>query len=99
MAKVIFKLEKSGDVFAAFPEFPGDMNPANMCSYAHVGQHGAASMHYVADCKPATPEQYAALLKELVAIGYDDLRIVRKMSRADFQARKDDLNRDRFQMF
>jgi hypothetical protein len=86
---VIFKYDKgSRDVFAAFPTLAGDMNPATMTSYAHLGQHSAASMDYVAECKPAAPADYAPLLKELRAIGYDDLVIRRRMTRADFLERE-----------
>lgn len=90
MTPVIFKKE-NGDVFAAFPTLPGDMSPATMTCYAHIGQHSAAHMRYVSNAKPAKPAEYAELLRELVEIGYDDLVIVRRMTRAHYNARKAEL--------
>jgi hypothetical protein len=53
--------------------------PANtgcIMSYMHVGQHGEASLDFVRECKPATPEQYADLKNELEnLVGYElDIR-------------------------
>ena len=89
--KVIFK-KHDGEVFAAFPTLLGDMSPYTMCGYAHIGQHGAYCMSYVADAKPAKPEEYAPLLAELTQI-YDDCELViaRKMAQADLEIRKAEL--------
>lgn len=76
---VVFRAWRSdGNVIALFPELPHDLSGRFCTSYAHVGQHGAASYtHCIAITRPATPAEYAPLLKELRAIGYDNL-IVRK---------------------
>jgi len=89
---VIFKRE-GHDVCAFFPTLPGDMNPATMSCYAHVGQHGAADMAYVSNCRPARPHEYADLLAELQRIGYDDLIIRRRMTRRDYETRASELKR------
>lgn len=59
---VIFRAVKSGDFkgdieafFPAIPETP-DQPHKTICCYAHVGQHGAASMDYYRDyTRPALP--------------------------------------------
>lgn len=86
MTPVIFKLCE-GEVTAVFPQEPGSNDPRTLGVYAHVGQHGIGDMHWAADAKPATPEQYEPLLRELRAIGYDDLVIRRRMTRADHKKR------------
>ena len=86
MTPVIFRKFKTGEVLALFPTLPGTNDPHTCQSYQHIGQHGAAS----ADCsytKPATPAEYADLLRELVSIGYDDLKIVKRFTRQHFTIR------------
>lgn len=78
---VIFKKERGG-IFAAFPTLPGSLDPLTMCSYAHIGQHSSAHESYIAEAKPAHPEEYADLKRELEQIGYR-LKIRRRMSQAD----------------
>lgn len=39
--------------------------------YAHEGQHSTGSIDWMRTTRPATPEEYASLLRELTAIGYD----------------------------
>ncbi len=93
MTPVIFKRELEGNgVYAAFPTLPGDNSPYTMACYAHIGQHSIVCEQYVRETKSAKPVEYASLLKELRQIGYDDLVIRRRMSRADFLARKAALN-------
>lgn len=71
--KVIFrKWKTNGDIIALFPEVPAD-NIGNLCSsYEHIGQHGGADYNLVVfyKTKPATPEEYADLKKELETLGY-----------------------------
>lgn len=79
MQRVIFrKWKDSGDVIAFFP----DQREKNglILSYEHVGQHGAASYPHP-QTLPASPAEYAGLLRELKTIGYDDLRIVKRVQR------------------
>lgn len=42
-----------------------------MLCYAHIGQHGTASLDYYWETKPANPEEYAELLAELRGIYTD----------------------------
>ena len=59
------------DVWAYFPFDMADFNGNHTC-YQHVGQHGAASPGYAAECAEAKPDEYEALHNELVAIYSDD---------------------------
>lgn len=60
--------DEGGDVIAVFPEIP----ESNGCvsSYVHNGQHGACSRGVVDVTRPATPEEYAPLKRELEAEPY-----------------------------
>ncbi len=43
----------------------------NLNSYQRIGQHGACSPELLTDLEPATPEEFAALHRELtVQVGY-----------------------------
>lgn len=79
--KVIFRKFPDGDIIAFFPELPA--NRGKMLSYMRVGQHGEADSNYAAYTKPATPEEFAALEKELRGI-YEVLDI-RKRSTFEMQ--------------
>lgn len=69
--KVIFRYW-SGNVIALFPEEPADQQGIYCTSYQHVGQHGAADPNMVVYySKPATPEQYADLKRELEGKPYN----------------------------
>jgi len=68
--RVVFRLWNSGhgkgDVIALFPDIK---ERGYMCeSYMHIGQHGAADYSAVIErTRPATPEEYAYLERELTA--------------------------------
>jgi len=70
---VIFRNDRTvwKDCFALFPELPSD-EFGNFCTaYQHVGQHCAADYNgCIAQSDPATPAEYADLLKELERRGY-----------------------------
>lgn len=75
--KVTFRKERDGELLAVFAELA---TPHTLTAYAHVGQHTDVSLEYYRECtKPATPGEYAGLLAELRAIGYDDLRVVKRL--------------------
>jgi len=76
MTKVAFRKDKQdGEIVAVFPETNDGTN--TYTSYAHYGQHSACCGAWVVEStRPAKPEEYAELLAELRAIGYDDLQIV-----------------------
>lgn len=79
---VIFRYDPDFDEVLAF--FPNTYEPERACYqigvYTHIGQHGYADIDYYRLTKKATPEQFAPLLRELVEIGYNDLKIRQKMS-------------------
>ena len=79
MTKVVFRFDKkAGKVLAIFPEFGNGVNYRLTC-YAHIGRHFVALYpHIIETTQPATESQYRELLAELVAIGYDDLRVVKR---------------------
>lgn len=77
MQRVTFrKWRTSGDVIAFFPD---QKDGQFIMAYEHVGQHGNATYPH-SGTVPASPAEYAPLLAELKFIGYDDLRIVRRVS-------------------
>ena len=91
--RVVFrKWNKSGDIIALFPEIPAD-NQGVLCqSYEHVGQHGGADYaHVIDDTKPASRYEYANLLQELKMIGYE-LKVVKRATRKDHEARREKIH-------
>lgn len=69
---VIFRADKhgpgKGNVTAVFPTLSASsINNTVMC-YAHLGQHGGCNKHWYRTTRPATPNEYADLLKELKGI-------------------------------
>lgn len=61
-----------GEVIALFPTEPSDCrNWYNCDSYEHIGQHGGADpIWIVAHSRPAKPDEYRELARELRRIGY-----------------------------
>ena len=89
MTPVIFRQSPDGEVIALFPATPADTSGSLCSSYQHVGQHGAANdLLVVTTTKLAKPEEYADLLAELVSIGYDDLKIYKRVQQWMYDARK-----------
>lgn len=72
--KVLFR-KNDGEVYAFFPE--ATANYGMIMSYAHIGQHGEASLQFYWNSEKATKEEYADLLSELEGI-YDDCSLVVK---------------------
>jgi len=71
-----------GDVMALFPTWAYDIYGNHCASYEHIGQHGAADYHGCIECtRPATVKEARPLLDELLQIGYDNLRIVKRATR------------------
>lgn len=87
MTKVIFrkkywKLTGEWEVMAFFPEV--HVNPGNIMCYAHMGQHSEASYEFYMTTKPCTESEYADLKRELEeCLGYDDLKVVKNVTRHD----------------
>ena len=80
MTKVVFrKWNKGGEIIALFPEERWNRHNYTINSYIHVGQHGAADYdQVVAISRPAREDEYKPLLAELIDIGYDDLRVMKR---------------------
>lgn len=58
-----------GEPWAVEAFFPyGPANRGNLQCYAHIGQHGEASLGYYQRSKRCAPSQYAELLAELRSI-------------------------------
>ena len=75
--RVTFRKERDGEILAVFAL---KWNADTLTGYAHIGQHCSVCFdYYRTSTKPATPEEYAPLLAELRAIGYDDLRVVKRL--------------------
>lgn len=74
-----YKKEHGSEVIALFPD---DLDPRTglVQSYEHVGQHGGASYTAViGNTKPAMPEEYADLKRELESYPYDyNLKVVKR---------------------
>ena len=60
--------QKDRDIIAFMPDEPA--REGYILSYIHIGQHGEASLDYMEECIPATPEEYQDLKAELKSIGY-----------------------------
>lgn len=86
---VIFRVWiNSADVLALFPEEAATVYGDTCFSYMHVGQHAAADYHAcVTRTRPALPEEYAPLKRELEQIGYR-LKVVKKATPAMHQKRR-----------
>jgi len=78
MTKVKFYKDKDGDIFAYFPELPGNSQPGMFTSYAHIGQHSACHENYAKGCNEANYSEYRELLLELIRQGYNNLQIQSK---------------------
>lgn len=78
--EVQFRLFR-GEVIAVFP-YIIETDTSVMC-YAHIGQHGGIVWDINSISKPATPEQYSDLQKELEGIGYN-LKLIKKRSHAKY---------------
>lgn len=69
---VIFRTARSGpdrgEVTAVFPTCAADYAGREFVVYAHIGQHGAATLSWYWSTRPARPEEYAGLLAELHAL-------------------------------
>jgi antitoxin component YwqK of YwqJK toxin-antitoxin module len=78
MTKVIFRKDKKANEIMAF--FPETMQHGMLDCYAHIGQHSTADIQYYWSTKPAGETEYKKLHQELISIGYDDLKICKKIT-------------------
>lgn len=95
---VVFRVwgrRNGGSVLALFPAEPSDDTEAHCLSYEHNGQHGGADYYgCLARTRPAKPEEYASLKRELEGLGYT-LRVVQKASRDHHEKRREWIRQDR----
>jgi hypothetical protein len=88
MTPVLFRKDSDGDgdgdgdVTAVFPTIASDIAGHFATCYAHTGQHGGCSREWYYTTRRADPAEYADLLAELRSIGYDDLRVMKRWTRA-----------------
>ncbi len=75
-----YKQEDGSDVIALFPAEEEPRRPGIVQSYEHVGQHGAADLAGVIErTKPATPEEYASLKRELESPPFNyNLKVIQR---------------------
>jgi len=96
LTKVIFRRWRGEDksVVALFPEDPGTKDPTTCGSYAHVGQHGSASVWVMMNrTRPVKdPAEYAELKAELEGLGYR-LKVCRRSGYRDREAREREIAR------
>jgi hypothetical protein len=85
---VIFRVwdkRDGGGVIALFPHLPGTVFDSRSCmSYEHVGQHGPADLAgVISRTRPATPEEYEPLRRELERAPYNYELDIRERTPAD----------------
>lgn len=72
-----------GEVTAVFPTIPADNSGRLMTCYAHIGQHSACHPAWLRDTRPAKPEEYADLKRELESAPYGyRLKVCRRQNEA-----------------
>ncbi len=80
MTRVVFRRYSDGQIIALFPDVPWSGRLGEVASYMHIGQHGAADYrHVVATTKPATEKESAGLLNELRQVGYNNIRVIKRI--------------------
>jgi hypothetical protein len=74
------KRDAAYGVTAVFPTLPG--SPGLMTCYTHTGQHSSCCKSWARgrDMRHATLAEYSELLSDLRAIGYENLKIVKRIS-------------------
>lgn len=73
--------EPGDNITAVFPTLPG--SPGLMSCYAHIGQHSSCSRDWLRTTRPAKPEEYASLKRELESAPYRyQLKVCSRISRA-----------------
>lgn len=91
----ILKNDGHSEVFALFPTLPGTNEPHTCTCYQHIGQHSSADVYgCIDDSRPATPNEYADLLRELNWV-YNDcsLKVVKRSTYRMHKERRAELNR------
>ena len=81
--EVVFRKYDNGEIVALFPHNVVDWS-GTCSSYAHIGQHASCDYdHTISITKPAKPEEYQELYKELEKIGYK-VKVIKKRNGRKF---------------
>ena len=85
---VVFRVDRTGTVFALFPEITADYDGFYCSCFQHVGQHCSADFYgCIADSRRATAKEYADLFNELKQRGYS-MKVCRRASRKMHERRR-----------
>ena len=79
---IIFRKENiTSNIIAIFPYIIGD-SKNNFSCYSSIGQHSACCYeYYLKNTKPCNDFRlYNSLFRELIKIGYNDLKIIKKIN-------------------
>jgi hypothetical protein len=80
--KAVFRRDRGGIVFAMFP-YDIATHEGHCTCYEHVGQHSAADYTAcIATSRPAKPDEYAPLLRELETRGYN-VQVIKRRNRGN----------------
>ena len=73
-----FTGKDGGDVIAILPDVESNMG--SVMTYQHIGQHGEGDYrHIVSQTRLATPDEYFALHRELEQVGYEGLKMRKRL--------------------
>jgi hypothetical protein len=100
LTRVIFRVFRAHprEVIALFPDVPGTNAPGTCLSYVHNGQHGAADLLGLmySGTRPASPEEYASLKRELERPPYEyKLRVIKRTPKDSAGIREAEIRRTR----
>jgi hypothetical protein len=96
---VLFRVHRypkthGAEVTAVMPAEPADCAGKYMTCYAHVGQHGACDYGWYRLTRPATPQEYEDLKRELESEPYGyRFRVYQRIQPAHRRAFKDAVRR------
>ena len=92
LTPVVFRVwvsEPPFECIALFPTIAGDIRGVFCAGYEHIGQHGAVDYDLcIRKTRPALPNEFRELLKELHNIGYGDLLLIKRATRKHHDARR-----------
>ena len=78
MIGIIFRKDKTNENVIAF--FRESFDGEYIDTYEHIGQHSSASYsYYLNNTIPCNEEDYKGLLKELKDIGYEDIKMYKRL--------------------
>lgn len=96
---VLFRVHRSpkkhgAEVTAVFPCEPHDTAGRYMTCYAHIGQHGSCGLEWYYQTRPAKPEEYDDLRRELESYPYGyRLKVYQRMQPVHREAFRKEVRR------